>query len=69
MMDEANYASVASLPITWAQTTHRSPWLCFFLGFLFAPITGLVLLGENRKAPSGGKKTEGKTTSHRDDRS
>jgi hypothetical protein len=33
----------------WAQTTGRNPWLWFFLGFLFAPITGLVLLNENRK--------------------
>ena len=33
----------------WAQTTNRSPWLWFFLGLFFAPITGVVLLWENRK--------------------
>lgn len=33
----------------WAQTTGRNPWGWFFLGLFFAPITGLVLLYENRK--------------------
>ncbi len=33
----------------WAQTTNRSAGLWFFLGLFFAPITGLVLLSENRK--------------------
>jgi len=28
----------------WAQNSGRNPWLWFFLGWLFAPITGLVLL-------------------------
>jgi hypothetical protein len=37
----------------WAQVTRRSAWLWFFMGFLFAPITGLVLLSktsDDRKA-------------------
>ncbi len=33
----------------WAQTTNRSAWLWFFMGFLFAPITGIVLLVKNKK--------------------
>jgi len=36
----------------WAQTTNRNAWLWFFLGWFFAPITGLVLLSENRKQTS-----------------
>ena len=28
----------------WAQETRRNPWLWFFLGTLFAPITGIFLL-------------------------
>ena len=31
----------------WAQTTGRQPWLWFFLGWFFAPITGIVLLYKN----------------------
>ncbi len=31
----------------WAQTTKRNAYLWFFLGFFFAPITGLVLLFKN----------------------
>lgn len=31
----------------WAHTTRRSPWMWFFLGLCFAPITGLVLLWKN----------------------
>lgn len=31
----------------WAQSTNRNPWLWFFVGLLFAPITGLVLLYKN----------------------
>ena len=31
----------------WAQTSARNAWLWFFLGLLFAPITGLVLLYKN----------------------
>jgi hypothetical protein len=31
----------------WAQTTKRNAYLWFFLGFFFAPITGLVLLLKN----------------------
>ena len=62
MMDEGNYASVALVHFLfgvfcahWAQNTERNPWLWFFLGFFFAPITGLVLLGENKKNTSTGK--------------
>jgi hypothetical protein len=31
----------------WAQNTGRNAWLWFFLGLLFAPITGLALLVRN----------------------
>lgn len=37
----------------WAQTTNRNALLWFFMGFFFAPITGLVLLYKN-SAKSGG---------------
>ncbi len=37
----------------WAQTTNRSPWLWFFCGWLFAPITGIVLLIKNSNDRSG----------------
>jgi len=33
----------------WAQETNRSAWLWFFLGALFAPITGIVLLDKNSR--------------------
>jgi hypothetical protein len=43
---EMEYASVALVQFLfgifcgyWAQTTNRSAWLWFFLGWLFAPIT------------------------------
>jgi hypothetical protein len=56
-MENGSYASVALVHFLfaifcayWAQTTDRNPWLWFFLGFFFAPITGLVLLHENSKA-------------------
>lgn len=32
----------------WAQNTKRSALLWFFLGLLFAPITGLALLWKNQ---------------------
>ena len=55
-MDSGNYASVALVQFLfeifcayWAQTKGRSAWWWFFLGLFFAPITGLVLLSENRK--------------------
>jgi len=58
-MGESGYASVALVQFLfgifcayWAQTTNRNPWLWFFLGFFFAPITGLVLLNENSKVMS-----------------
>jgi hypothetical protein len=59
VMENGDYASVALVHYLfgifcsyWAQTTGRNPWLWFFLGFLFAPITGLVLLYENNKETS-----------------
>jgi len=33
----------------WAQITERNPWLWFFLGLFFGPITGLVLLSKTRE--------------------
>jgi hypothetical protein len=58
-MGNGDYASVALVFYLfglfcayWAQTTGRNPWLWSFLGFFFAPITGLVLLNENRKEVS-----------------
>jgi ABC-type multidrug transport system permease subunit len=33
----------------WAQTTGRNPWLWFIMGWLFAPVTGIVLLYKNDK--------------------
>jgi hypothetical protein len=58
-MENGNYASVALVHFLfgifcayWAQTTDRNPWLWFFLGFFFAPITGLILLNENSKKTS-----------------
>lgn len=36
----------------WAQNTGRSAWLWFFLGLLFAPITGVVLLLKNARPQS-----------------
>ncbi len=32
----------------WAQSTGRSVWLWFFLGWIFAPFAGMVLLYMNR---------------------
>ena len=59
MMGNGDYASVALVHFLfaifcayWAQTTGRNAWLWFFLGFLFAPITGLVLLSKNSKRTS-----------------
>jgi hypothetical protein len=31
----------------WAQQTDRNAWLWFFLGWFFAPITGIVLVIKN----------------------
>jgi hypothetical protein len=31
----------------WAQTTNRNAWLWFFLGWILAPFTGVVLLYKN----------------------
>jgi len=33
----------------WAQRTRRSAWGWSFLGWFFAPITGLVLLSKNSR--------------------
>jgi len=67
-MENANYASVALVHFLfgifcayWAQTTNRNPWLWFFLGFFFAPITGLVLLHENSKKASESENSEKKS--------
>lgn len=58
---ENEYASVALVFFLfaifcayWAQTTNRSAWLWFFMGWFFAPITGLVLLAKNSKETSQG---------------
>jgi hypothetical protein len=51
---EREYATVAYVNCLfgifcayWAQTTQRNPWLWFFMGFLFGPITGIVLASKN----------------------
>ena len=53
---EIEYASVALVQFLfgifcayWAQTTNRSAWLWFFLGWILAPITGIVLIYKNTK--------------------
>jgi hypothetical protein len=68
MMGNGNYASVALVHFLfgifcayWAQTTDRNPWLWFFLGCFFAPITGLILLNENSKETSSKKRDEKKS--------
>jgi len=38
----------------WAQTTNWNAWLWFFLGWFFAPITGIVLLYKNARDRRGG---------------
>jgi len=55
-MENSSYASIALVHFLfgifcayWAQTTNRDPWLWFFLGLFFAPLTGLILLSENNK--------------------
>jgi hypothetical protein len=56
---ETEYASVALVQFLfgifcayWAQTTSRNAWLWFFVGWFFAPITGIVLIYKNaREAP------------------
>lgn len=37
----------------WAQTTGRSAWTWFFVGWFFAPIAGLVLLKKNAGRQGG----------------
>jgi len=66
--ENSEYASVALVQFLfgifcayWAQTTNRNPWLWFFLGFFFAPITGLVLLNENSKVMSNKNNGKRKT--------
>jgi hypothetical protein len=57
---QTEYASVALAQFLfgifcayWAQTTNRSAWLWFFLGWFFAPITGIVLMYKNtRETPT-----------------
>jgi hypothetical protein len=48
------YASVAYVNFLfgifcayWAQSSGRSGWLWFLMGFFFAPITGVVLASKN----------------------
>ena len=36
----------------WVQSTGRNAWFWFFLGWFFAPITGVVLLYLNRMSVS-----------------
>jgi hypothetical protein len=36
----------------WAQSTGRNAWLWFFLGWFFAPVTGIVLLYMNNQTKS-----------------
>jgi hypothetical protein len=67
-MENGNFASVALVHFLfgifcayWAQTTNRNPWVWFFLGFFFAPITGLVLLSENRKKSSDNEGSDKKS--------
>ncbi|WKZ35223.1 MAG: hypothetical protein QY332_16545 [Anaerolineales bacterium] len=36
----------------WAQNTGRNAWLWFFLGWFFAPVTGIVLLYMNSQTKS-----------------
>ena len=55
-MESGEFASVALVHFLfgifcayWAQTTGRNPWGWFLLGFFFAPITGVILLCENKK--------------------
>ena len=64
-MGNGDYASVALVFFLfgifcayWAQTSDRNPWLWFFKGFFFAPITRLVLLNENSKNVSKNKSGE-----------
>jgi hypothetical protein len=52
-MDQS-YASVAYVNFLfgifcayWAQSTRRSAWLWFFMGFLFGPFTGIFLAAKN----------------------
>ena len=51
---DGQYATVALVQFLfgifcayWAQTTNRNAWLWFFLGWFFAPITGIVLIAKN----------------------
>lgn len=51
---EREYASVAYVNFLfgifcayWAQVTHRSAWLWFFMGLFFGPITGIFLAAKN----------------------
>jgi len=44
----------------WAHTTRRNPWLWFFLGFFFAPFTGMALLyknGQDRKSSEADRRS------------
>lgn len=39
----------------WAQITNRSAWLWFFVGWFFAPVTGVVLLHKNGRDRQTGR--------------
>jgi hypothetical protein len=43
----------------WAQTTGRSAWTWFFVGWFFAPIAGLVLLKKNANRSPGKPQSSG----------
>lgn len=60
---DSSYASIGTVFFLfaifcayWAQSTGRNAWLWFFLGWFFAPITGLVLLYKNRTEVSPNQK-------------
>jgi hypothetical protein len=42
----------------WAQTTGRSAWLWFLVGWLFAPITGLFLLAKTSDDLAESRRTD-----------
>jgi len=56
---EKEYATVALVQFLFgvfcacrAQTTQRNAWLWFSVGWVFAPITGIVLVAKNREDKS-----------------
>lgn len=58
---DGNYASVGYVNFLfgifcaeWAKSSGRRPWLWFFMGLLFAPITGIVLASKHAKDVDAG---------------